>query len=144
MSRLAPLLLLSLLLACPAATDDDAGLPAACDDFYAHYDAWMEAWQSPALSTVSSSERALTDHPEWRAMLAPGKAALPCIIDGLEIGDPFLARAAREVTGVDLYGPAAADWISGGRAGLPPLPDDEAALWIEWWRQHRDDPRWQP
>lgn len=147
MRRLALLLLCSLLLACAGGQEDrdeDPTLPEECDAFYAHYDAWLESWESPTPSTVSSSERALTEHPEWRAMVTPGKAVLPCIIDAIESGDPFLTRAAREVTGVDLFGPAAADWRAGGRIGRPPLPDDEARLWIEWWSENRDDPRWRP
>ena len=107
--------------------------------FEQHHKAWRTFADSPEMS-LSSDTHQLTNHSDYKAIIAMGKRALPFVIDKLAKGDFLMVVAARRITGIDVVRASGKVLESKELFG----EQDEARLWVEWWQQNRDKPEWQP
>jgi len=90
-----------------------------------------EAWQVERQRySASSSTAAYWQGPNGRAIIAMGKEALPFLFEELKKGDHFYVWPIARITGVAL---------PPGQGGGE---QERRAQWLEWWKEHRDDPEW--
>ena len=90
----------------------------------------MVAWTGETASKVRQSEA-------YQSIVKMGHPVLPCIFYAMWYGPEgswLLNFAAQDITGIDMRANPAWD-ISDGEDGL-------SRLWIQWWDQNKNDPKW--
>lgn len=124
----------------PADAGSVSSVPAeVITEFERHYQAWRVFADSSEMRLTSDTAQ-LTNHPEYTAMVAMGKKVLPLVMAKLAEGDFLMVSAAERITRVDVV-------RASGKTLQPEElfgEQDEARLWVEWWRQHQNDPEWRP
>jgi hypothetical protein len=130
---------------CIAPCTSDAGPvdAAALQEFDAHLAAWRSAVANSKLKF--QSDDSATKQADYQAIIAMGKRALPIVMARLAAGDTWLVDAAEGITGVDVIAPVRSTPDKSWGTGKPPFSQtDEARLWLDWWKIHKNDPQWQP
>jgi hypothetical protein len=122
----------------------DSGTPSnvpreVIEEFERHYQAWQSAVDSPTMR-LSSDTYELTNHPDYQAIVAMGKKALPLVIAKLAEGDFLMVNAAEQITRINVFKASGKTLQPGEFLG----EQGEALLWVEWWQQNRSKPEWQP
>ena len=145
--RLLALACLLALSACPSqtatATDSDAqvAITGARAEFDAKYQAFVARMNQYDMKIRSDGVYA--DLPEFQAIVAMGKAALPFVFETIAAGDFKMNEAAELITGVDVLAPLRDDPPWG--PGKPLFGEqDTSKLWLDWWAAHHNDPQWNP
>lgn len=106
-----------------------------------HYALWREqiAW-----STSSSTDN-LTSFPDYHAIVAEGRCALPFVFEKIAEGDFLMNRAAHRITGVDVWAPVIDEWRREfAECGRPRGAQATSKLWLAWWTENRDKAEWLP
>jgi hypothetical protein len=113
--------------------------PEVTEEFERHYQAWQSFVDSPKMR-LSSDTYQLTNHPEYQAIVAMGKKALPLVIAKLAEGDFLMVNAVEQITRINVFQTSGKTLQPGELLG----EQGESLLWVEWWQQNRSRPEWQP
>jgi len=115
------------------------------EEFDEKFVAWKRHCSQFHISIQSNTD-SRTKTPEYDALIAMGKPALPLLMEKLEAGEFFLNKAVQKITGIDVVdrirGTTRLEW---GPGSPPPFMASEqgvSKLWLDWWKEHKDDPEW--
>ncbi len=100
------------------------------EEFYSYYNQLFEYRKDPKVM-VSSNPSVYNDCEAFRNIVKGGNKFLPYIIEEMNNGDFFLNQAMEEITGFDI----------GKTKGTISIIGEQVVskLWIEWWREHKDE-----
>jgi len=102
-------------------------------EFYEKYRAWQKHCNRLEIAIQSNSSYYI-NVPEYDALIAMGKPALPFLMEKLGAGEFFLNKAVEKITGIDLKA-----WKPDFR---PVSEQDTSKVWLEWWEENKDKPEW--
>ena len=146
------LLILSLVIAgCPApaanvvdASDANSRVKAQTRaQFEGLYQKWEESQNTHAARLRSDDSYATG--PEYEALVAMGKAAVPLLLERIAAGDFRMNDAVETITRVDILAEVRARPDKSWGLNQPPFgAQGTSRLWLAWWEKNQASSEWYP
>jgi hypothetical protein len=130
---------MALALSCSSEGCGGNGNPLK-EEFDAKFASWKGHCNRPEIS-IHSNLNYYIKTPEYDALVAMGKPALPFLMEKLEAGEFILNDAVKKITGINIVVRESVPLKWG--PDVPPFSAlDVSKLWLEWWKEHKDLPEW--
>jgi hypothetical protein len=136
------------LASCPRSTETpaDAGSRISAQtrqQFDGLYKKWEDVQASPARRFRSDDSYATG--PEYEALVAMGKRAVPLLMEKIAAGEFRMNDAVEKITGVDILADVRARPDKSWGPGKPPFgAQSTSKLWIDWWAKNQNGAEWYP
>ncbi len=143
-------LIAALLAGCPRPDAREPGADAGPrvsaqtrQQFDGLYKKWEEVQGSPQRRFRSDDSYATG--PEYEALVAMGKRAVPLLMEKIVAGEFRMNDAVERITGVDIVAEGRARPDKSWEPGGPPFgAQSTSKLWVEWWAKNQTGAEWYP